>query len=77
MVVKVYTTVACPYCCTLKLFLQQHGVVFEEIDVTQNGEAREEMIQKSNQISVPVLDIDGEIVTGFDKEKIEKLLNIQ
>jgi len=72
----VYSTPACPYCLTLKEFLKQHNIEFEEIDVSKNKEAAREMIQKSGQMGVPVVEIDGQIVVGFDREKIVKLLNI-
>ncbi len=74
--IVVYSTPFCPYCVTLKKFLEDKGVEFEEIDVAQNKEAAREMIEKSGQSGVPVLDIDGEIVIGFDREKITKLLNL-
>jgi len=75
--VKIFTTPSCPYCVTLKQFLKDHNIEFEEINVAENKEAREEMIQKSGQMGVPVLEIDGEIVVGFDKEKISQLLGIK
>jgi glutaredoxin-like YruB-family protein len=75
--VKVYATPICPYCLTLKAFLKKNNIEFEEIDVSQDKKAQEEMIEKSGQMGVPVIEIDGEIVVGFDKEKICKLLNIQ
>lgn len=75
--VKLFTTIACPYCFTLKEFLKEHNVDFEEIDVSKNEEARDEMIKKSGAIAAPVMEIDGEIVVGFDKEKICKLLKIK
>jgi len=75
--IKVYSTPSCPYCVTLKAFLKQHNIEFEDIDVSQDKKAREEMIKKSGQMGVPVVDIDGEIVVGFDREKICKLLNIK
>jgi glutaredoxin-like YruB-family protein len=75
--VKVYTTPICPYCLTLKAFLEKNNIEFEEIDVSQDKKAQEEMIEKSGQMGVPVIEINGEIVVGFDKEKICKLLNIQ
>jgi len=77
MKIKVYSTPACPYCYALKDFLREHKIEFEDIDVSANQEATEEMIQKSGQMGVPVTEIDGEIVVGFDKEKLEKLLNIK
>jgi len=75
--VRVYTTVTCPYCFTLKEFLKEHKVSFEEIDVSKNEKARDEMIKKSGSLEAPIIEINGEIVVGFDKEKICELLNIQ
>ncbi|OIO40119.1 NrdH-redoxin [Candidatus Pacearchaeota archaeon CG1_02_31_27] len=75
--VKIYTTPACPYCFTLKEFLKEKGIEFEEIDVSKDEKAREEMIKKSGALEVPIVEIDGQIVVGFDKEKICKLLNIK
>ncbi len=77
MTVKVYTTPVCPYCFTLKDFLKQHKVEFEEIDVSRDEKAAKDLIEKSGQMGVPVLEIDGQIVVGFDKEKISELLNIR
>lgn len=77
MKVKIYSTPSCPYCVTLKEFLKEHNVAFEDIDVSQDKKASDEMIEKSGQMGVPVVDIDGEIVVGFDRRKIIKLLNIK
>ena len=74
--VKVYSTPTCPYCITLKAFLKQNNIVFEDIDVLEDIKARDEMIDKTGQFGVPVVDIDGQIVIGFDKEKISELLKI-
>ncbi len=75
--VKLFVTPACPYCYTLKEFLKEKGIEFEEIDVSKDEKARDEMIKKSGKLEAPVIDIDGQIVVGFDKEKIVKLLNIK
>lgn len=75
--VKVFSTISCAYCFTLKAFLKENNVAFEEIDVSKDKKAQEEMIKKSGQMGVPVVEIDGEIVVGFDKEKICRLLNIK
>ncbi len=75
--IKVYSTPICLYCITLKEFLKKHNIEFEEIDVAEDPKAREEMIKKSGQMGVPVIEIDGKIIVGFDKEKISKLLNIR
>ncbi len=77
MTVKIYSTTSCAYCFTLKEFLKEHNVEFEDIDVSKDKKAMEEMIEKSDKLEVPVMDIDGQIVAGFDKEKIVKLLNIK
>lgn len=74
--IRVFSTQFCPYCVTLKEFLKEHGIEFEDIDVSQDKEALKEMVEKSGQMGVPVADIDGQIVVGFDREKICKLLNI-
>ena len=74
--VKVYTTPICPYCVALKEFLKENKIEFEEIDVSQDEMAAKEMIEKTGQTGVPVLEVDGEFVVGFDKEKIKKLLNL-
>jgi glutaredoxin-like YruB-family protein len=75
--VKVYSTPLCPYCFTLKEFLKEHQIEFEDIDVSQDEKAREEMIKKSGQMGVPVIEINGQIIVGFDKEKICQLLKIK
>ena len=75
--VKVFVTPACPYCYTLKEFLKEKSITFEEIDISKNEKDKEELIQRSGQIGAPVLEIDGQIVVGFDKEKICQLLKIK
>lgn len=75
--IKVFSTQACPYCVTLKEFLKEHNIEFEEFDVSEDEKAREEMIEKSGQMGVPVIEIDGQIVVGFNKEKIVELLKIK
>ncbi len=75
--VKVYTTKSCPFCVTLKDFLKNNNVEFESFDVAEDLEARKEMIEKSGQMGVPVMDIDGQVVIGFDKRRIVELLGIK
>lgn len=74
--VRVFNTPSCPYCLALKNYLKGHNIKFEDIDVSENELAQKEMIEKSGQYGVPVVDIDGEIIIGFDQEKIKKLLKI-
>ena len=75
--VKLFVTPSCPYCFTLKEFLKEHNIEFEEVDVSKDEKARDEMIKKSGKMEVPVVEIDEQIIQGFDKEKIVKLLNIK
>ncbi len=75
--VKVYSTPSCPYCYTLKEFLKEQGIKFDDIDISRDKFARDEMIKKSGQMGVPVVNIDEQIIVGFDKEKICQLLNIK
>ncbi len=75
--VTIYTTPTCVYCKMTKDFFKEHNVMYEEKDVASDMAARGEMIAKSNQMAVPVIDVDGEIIVGFDKEGLSKLLNIK
>ena len=77
MNVKVYSTKFCPYCKLAKNFLEEKKIPFEEIDVQENQEAAKEMIEKSGQMGVPVIEIDGKIVIGFNVEQIKTLLKIE
>jgi len=74
--VKIYSTATCPYCIRAKQFLKENNIVFEDVDVSGNKAAAEEMIRKTGQMGVPVLDIEGEIIVGFDREKIKQALGI-
>lgn len=74
MSVKVYSTPSCPWCTVAKNYLASKKVSFEDVDVSRNREAAIEMVQKSGQRGVPVLDINGSIVVGFDQAMIERLL---
>ena len=74
--VIIYSTPTCPYCVRAKQFLNENNIPFENFDVSENSAKGEEMIKKSGQMGVPVLDIEGEIIVGFDKEKIKQALGI-
>ncbi|MCL5010956.1 MAG: thioredoxin family protein [Patescibacteria group bacterium] len=76
MRIKVYSTNYCPYCTTLKEFLKEKGIGFEDVNVQENEEEMQKMIDKSGQMGVPVVDIDGQIVVGFDRERIIQILGI-
>ncbi len=75
--VLIYTTPACIYCQMAKKFFKDHSITYEEKDVSVDDKAREEMVEKSGQLGVPVIDIDGKIIVGFDKEILLKLLNVK
>ncbi|MBI5229060.1 glutathione S-transferase N-terminal domain-containing protein [Candidatus Micrarchaeota archaeon] len=77
MVVKVYSTPVCPYCHMAKDFLKENGVKFEDIDVSTNAAAAQEMIEKSGQMGVPVIDANGTIMVGFDKAALKAALNLK
>ncbi len=75
--IKVYSTSSCPYCYTVKAFLDEHGFDYEDVNVAEDAKAREEMINKTGQMGVPVVEIDGQIIIGFDRERICQILNIK
>jgi len=72
--IKVYSTPTCPYCVMAKDFFKQEKIEFEDINVAEDKTAADEMVKKSGQMGVPVIDIDGKIIIGFDKEKVEQAL---
>lgn len=69
--IKIYSTSWCPSCVKAKRFFEMKGWEYKEINVTDKHEDREEVFKVSGQRTVPVIDIDGEIIVGFDKNKIE------
>lgn len=75
-IVKVYSTTTCPYCIRAKQFLRENNITYEDIDVSSDQAAADDMIRKSGQMGVPVLDIGGEIIVGFDKERIKQALGL-
>ncbi|MCD6568678.1 glutathione S-transferase N-terminal domain-containing protein [bacterium] len=76
MKVKVYSTPSCPWCRTVKEFLKNHNIEFEDIDVSVDQDAAKEMVLKSGQMGVPVIEIDENIVVGFNKPLLEELLGL-
>lgn len=73
--VKIYTTESCPWCVKAKNYLKSKGVEFTELNVQEDMEAREEMVRGTKQMGVPVLDINGKFIVGFDKPKIDEALS--
>ena len=74
--VIVYSTEACPWCRVAKDFLKENNIEFESKDVAEDEAAKNELLEKSGRLGVPVLDIDGTIIVGFNQEAIEKALNL-
>lgn len=74
--VTVYSTLSCSWCNTLKSYLRQNGISFRDIDVSKDLKAAEEMVRRSGQQGVPQSVIDGNLVVGFDKNKIDQLLEL-
>ena len=74
--VKVYSTPTCPFCIRAKQFLKDNNIFFEDIDVSSDPVAAQEMIKQSGQMGVPVIDIDGQLIVGFDKDSIKKALGL-
>lgn len=74
--IKIYSTDWCPWCVKAKKYFDSKNIEFTELIVADDKENREEVFKVSGQRSVPVIDINGEIVVGFDREKIDKVLNL-
>lgn len=76
MSVTVYSTPTCPFCHKAKDYLQEKGIAFDDVNVAEDDARAEEMIEKSGQMGVPVLDINGTIIVGFDVPKIDAALHL-
>jgi len=77
MGVTVYSTATCPWCKKVKEFLKANKVKFKNIDVGEDAKAGQEMIKKSGQTGVPVTDVNGTIIVGFDEAKLKAALKIK
>lgn len=74
--IKIYTTPTCVYCKMAKEFFAKNNLSYEEFNVAEDQKAREEMVNKSHQLGVPVIDIDGEIIVGFDEGELRKAVGL-
>jgi len=72
--VKIYTTPTCAYCKIAKEYFKKNDIEYEEYNTAEDADKRQEMFEKTGQMGVPVIEIDGQIVIGFDKSKVEELL---
>jgi glutaredoxin-like YruB-family protein len=76
MKVKIYTTTGCPYCQKTKDYLNENNIEFEEINLSNNQDKIKELQEISGKMSTPTLDINGEIIVGFDQDKIKNALGL-
>ncbi len=72
----IYTTPTCVWCKTAKKFFEENKIAYKEVDVAADSTKAEEMVRRSGQTSVPVIEIDGQMVVGFDKSTLQKLLGL-
>ena len=75
--VKIYSTPTCPWCAKAKDFLKSHKIPFTNVDVSTDKASAQEMVKKSGQMGVPVTDIDGKIIVGFNESEFKSALNIK
>jgi len=75
--VTIYTTTSCVFCKMTKEFFKEHNVVYEEKNAAADPAARDELIQKSGQLGVPVIDVDGKLIIGFDQAQLRQLLGVK
>jgi len=75
--VEIYSTPSCVYCNHAKAFFKKNNVAYTEYNVASDQTKRAEMVEKSGQLGVPVIDIGGDIVVGFDEKTIVSLLEIK
>lgn len=75
--VILFTTPTCSFCIMTKKYFREKGIKFKEVDVSRDAAAARDMVRRSGQMGVPVVDIGGKIVIGFDRPKINKYLQIK
>ena len=74
--VKIYTTPTCGYCHMAKDWFDENNIEYEEIDVSAQPDKRNELVEKTGQMAVPVIEVGEEIIIGFDKKRLSELLKI-
>ena len=74
--VEIYSTPNCGYCALAKEYFHKNDIQFTEYDVAADVKKRQEMLDRTHQFGVPVIVIDGQIIIGFDKPKVNKLLGL-
>ncbi len=74
--VRVFTTPTCPWCSRTKAYLRQRGVAFREVDVSRDQAAARDLVRRTGQMGVPVVEIDGKTIVGFDRAQIDRRLGL-
>ncbi len=74
--ITIYSTPTCPYCKLAKTYMDEHKIAYTNIDVAADPTKAQEMVEKSGQMGVPVIDVDGKIIVGFDKPALKAALGI-
>ncbi|MDP2704349.1 MAG: glutaredoxin family protein [bacterium] len=74
--VTIYTTPSCVYCKIAKEFFRENNIKYTELNVVEDDEAREEMVEKSGQMGVPVIMVGDQVIIGFDEDKVSEALSI-
>ena len=70
--VKVYSTPTCPWCKKVKQFLNDNGIAFQDMNVAADKAAREDMVKKTRQMGVPVVEIEGDFIVGYDEARLKE-----
>ena len=74
MAITIYTTPSCSYCTVAKKYFRENGIQYREYNVASDVRRADEMMKKSGQMGVPVIDVNGKIIVGFNKPEIERAL---
>lgn len=77
MNITLYSTPSCPYCKLVKEYLKEQNIAFTEMDVSQDNDAIQKMVKLSGQMGVPVVDINGQIIVGWNKNALEEVIKVQ
>lgn len=77
MTITLYSTPSCPYCKLVKDYLKEQNIVFTEMDVSQDNDSIQKMVKLSGQMGVPVIDVNGQIIVGWNKNALEEVIKAQ
>ena len=75
--VKVYSTPTCPYCSMVKKFLDDNSISYQDVNVAEDREALDDIVNRSGKMGVPVIDIDGELVVGYNQVQLKEKLELK